>query len=229
MPRRRFFEIFVCLYLSDNTSQPVNLDICQAIWPIFFQCDIIQKSICHERAKKPNKSGIMLWGLCEANTAYCSKFQINMEKLNQVQGYGLAHGVVFDLMADFHDRNHHLYIENFYSTLKLPQDLEQRNTYAFGHLAGPLEMTLEDSKQNSKEIFNKVNIGSLELGTWSHSIGKIKMMCMSYPPYMVLRIVKWKMAKDINRSVTILEYNKHMNGVDLCDQFLPSYPFNCKT
>ena len=107
----------------------------------------------------------MLWGLCEANTAYCSKFQINMEKLNQVQGYGLAHGIVFDLMADFHDRNHHLYNENFYSTLKLPQDLEQRNTYAFGHLAEPLEMTMEVSKQISKEIFNKVNIGSLELGT----------------------------------------------------------------
>ena len=88
----------------------------------------------------------MLWGLCEDNTVYCLKFQINMEKLNQVQGYGLAHNVVFDLMADFHDRNHHLYIESFYSALKLPQDLEQRNTYAFGHHVGPLEMTVEDSK-----------------------------------------------------------------------------------
>ena len=34
---------------------------------------------------------------------------------------------------------------------------------------------------------------------------------------------------DINKPEIILEYNKDVNGVDLCDQFLSLYLFNCKT
>ena len=52
---------------------------------------------------------------------------------------------------------------------------------------GPLEVTVEDYQQISKEIFNKVNLGFSESQTRWQFIGK---MCMPYPPYMVLRRVK---------------------------------------
>ena len=42
-----------------------------------------------------------------------------MGKLDENQEHDLVHCEVFDFMADFCDKNHHLYFDNFYSPVKL--------------------------------------------------------------------------------------------------------------
>ena len=87
-------------------------------------------SFIQDMAKKQTKFGIKLWVLCETDKGDCLKFGIYTGKLDQGQKHGLAHCVIIDLMADFLDKNHHLYFDNFNSTVKLFQDFQQRHAYA---------------------------------------------------------------------------------------------------
>ena len=108
--------------------------------------------------KKPTKFRKKLWILCEAETRHCLKFQIYTGKMYQCQEYGLAHSVVFDLMADVLDKSHHLYLVNFYSTVKL----EQRSTYACG------------TTHNNRGRFPADFKGNLQQGEfWFHKVGKL--------------------------------------------------------
>ena len=79
-----------------------------------------------------------------------------MGKLDQNQEHGLAHYEVLDFMADFHNKNHHLYFDNFYLTVKLFQGLEQKSTYACGTIRSDCGRFPADFKEN---------LGSLESGT----------------------------------------------------------------
>ena len=49
--------------------------------------------------------------------------------LNQEQENGLAHRVLFDLAENYLDKGYRIYLDNFYSTVKFFQDLENRQTY----------------------------------------------------------------------------------------------------
>ena len=44
-----------------------------------------------------------------------------------------------------------------------------------------------------------------------------------------IEIVVRKHGDSITKPKIIIYYSNHMNGVDKCDQFLPSYTFCCKT
>ena len=79
--------------------------------------------------KKPKKFGTKLWVLCEAMTGYVLKFEVYTGKSNEAVVNTLAHRVVFGLLENYLDRNHHLYIDNFYTSLKLIEDLEKRNMF----------------------------------------------------------------------------------------------------
>ena len=98
--------------------------------------------------KKPTKFGIKLWVICEADAGYCLRYQIYTGKLDQGQEHGLAHRVVFDLAENYLDKGHRIYFDIFYSTVKLSQDLENRQTYACGTIRSDREDFLSVSKKN---------------------------------------------------------------------------------
>ena len=78
--------------------------------------------------KKPTKFGIKVWVLCEDQTGYCLQFEVYTSKIDNAPEQGLAYQVVFDLMEPYLNKEYHLYFDNFYSTIKLFQDLEKANT-----------------------------------------------------------------------------------------------------
>ena len=82
-------------------------------------------SVIQYMQKKPTKFDIKLWALCETDTGYCLKFQICAGKLDQGQDHGLADCVVIYLMADFLDKNHQLYFDNFNSTVSCSKTLKR--------------------------------------------------------------------------------------------------------
>jgi len=158
MPRDRFVLIMRFLHLSDKTKEPPRDSPNYKLYKIgnlysktnenflkFYKPDknlSIDEQMIGTRCrvgfiqympKKPKKFGIKLWALCEAKTGYCCKFQVYTGKVGDgVQEKGLAYRVVFDLMDPFLDKNHNLFIDNFYTGVKLLQDLETRSTYTCG-------------------------------------------------------------------------------------------------
>ena len=81
---------------------------------------------------KPSKWGIKLWVLCDMITGYCLALDVYTGKEDRLaSGLGLTYNVVMKLMSPrYLMRYHHLYADNFYTSLPLVRDLS--DTYYCG-------------------------------------------------------------------------------------------------
>lgn len=85
--------------------------------------------------KKPKKFGIKIWACCDAETSYCTNFQIYTGATDQGPEQGLSYRVVHDLMETFFNKNHNLFIDNFYTSLNLAKSLLDKDTYVCGTIS----------------------------------------------------------------------------------------------
>ena len=81
---------------------------------------------------KPVKWGIKLWVLSESKTGYVYHFQVYKGKENGQAEKHLAPRIVRDLVVDFNNTGHHVYMDNNYSDPHLFRELFQRGIYACG-------------------------------------------------------------------------------------------------
>ena len=82
--------------------------------------------------KKPTKFGIKVWINSEAKSGYVLNFQIYTGSEEKTKEKGLAYRVVMDLMEPYLHKGHCLFIDNFYTTVKLLIDLFAKGTYCTG-------------------------------------------------------------------------------------------------
>jgi len=65
---------------------------------------------------KPVKFGVKFFELCDAKTGYCKNFSMYAGKEERVIGaIGKKGQVIMDLVAELHNTNQHLYVDNFYT------------------------------------------------------------------------------------------------------------------
>jgi len=72
--------------------------------------------------KKPTKFGIKIWTLAEAQSGYCLSFQIYTGKTDNAQEKGLSYRVVSDLVSKYLNKNHHVYQDNYFTSIPLLKD-----------------------------------------------------------------------------------------------------------
>ena len=72
---------------------------------------------------KPIKCGIKVWALAERSTGYLSRCQIYTGKEGGRQENGLSHRVVMDLVRYLSGSHATIFMDNFYTSVKLLQDL----------------------------------------------------------------------------------------------------------
>ena len=147
--------------------------------------------------KKPKRFGINVWALCEATTGYCQAFHIYKAKSDTPQLNGLGHRVVFELMEGYPNKNHHVYFDNFYTSLKLVQDLGKAKTLSCGTV--------------------RVGRGEFppDLKTTKLAKGESKHLVLGN-----ILAVKWKHKKEVHIILSIhgIKYeNARRRGVDKCD------------
>ena len=88
-------------------------------------------------AEKTTKWGIKLWFLCDSISGYCLTFRVYTGRATNTDlicEFGLAYTVVMELMQHYLMRHHHLYADNFFSSLPLVEDLYAADTYYCGTL-----------------------------------------------------------------------------------------------
>lgn len=82
---------------------------------------------------KPIKFGVKFFQLCDSKTGYCKNFSIYAGKDDREAGnIGKTGKIVMDLVADLHNTNHHLYVDNFYTSPILFLLLRTRGIIAAG-------------------------------------------------------------------------------------------------
>ena len=81
---------------------------------------------------KPTKRGIKVWVAADSTNGYFSRFEVYTGKKNNTTEHGPGARVVKTLTSDLKGKYHHIYFDNYFTTLKLLEDLEKDNTYACG-------------------------------------------------------------------------------------------------
>lgn len=74
-------------------------------------------------ANKPAKFGLKLWVLADSKTGYSYDFSVYTGKTNEVYEHGLGYHVVMKLMQPLLNQGYHLFIHNFYTSVKLLNDI----------------------------------------------------------------------------------------------------------
>ena len=177
--------------------------------------------------KKPKKFGIKIWALCEALTGYCLQYQIYTGAEEGTTEKGLTSRVVLDLMKQYEEKNHHLYFDNFYTSLSLMLDLSKKNIYACGTLR------TNRAKLPKEFIHKDLSVGeSSYLATSDvlavHWKDKRDVFALSTIHDSGERVIN-RYKGDVTKPEMICQYNIFMGGVDKCDQFLSYYAFGRKT
>ncbi|XP_050413604.2 piggyBac transposable element-derived protein 4-like [Patella vulgata] len=180
--------------------------------------------------KKPVKWGIKLWCLCDSETGYCLAFYpyTGAGGGDEVLNLGLGYTVVMTVMREYLLRNHHVYIDNFFSSVQLASDLQQADTYVCG--------TVRKNRRVLPNNIDQVRLQQYESVKWiSEEVEN-------------LLFIRWKDKRDVYMLSTnndgndtqkprtrfrqdemidiptaIKDYNSNMGGVDFLDQMRSYY------
>ena len=119
-------------------------------------------------------------------------------------------------------------MDNIYTSLRLVQDLEKRNVCTCGTIRADRGRFPDDFKQKKlsrgESLF--ISIGNVNVVHW---FDKRDVFVMSNIHGSETTLVKRRGNEEITTPNIICEYNKYMNGMDKCHQYLASYCIDRQT
>ena len=157
IPKQRFKTLGKYLHLVDPSDEDANDTLCKVrslvtlLEDKFADAYIPGKNISVDDGlvkfngrllfkqympMKPDKFGIKVWMLADADNYYVPWFQIYLGKnrtnseLFQLKGLGSY--IVWTLGEPYLDYHRHFFFDNFFTSTDLMRDLESRDTYACG-------------------------------------------------------------------------------------------------
>ena len=80
---------------------------------------------------KPIKRGIKVWVLGDSTNGYFSRFQVYTGRQENCE-VGLGAHMVKTLTRDLNHKNHHVYFDNFFTSVQLLEQLEEDGIYSCG-------------------------------------------------------------------------------------------------
>ncbi|XP_062284308.1 piggyBac transposable element-derived protein 4-like [Scomber scombrus] len=189
---------------------------------------------------KPTKFGYKLFVLAESSSGYTWNFFVYQGKTANVQGEGLSFTSVMDLMNfTLLGKGYHLYVDNFYTSPALFQQLATNCTSACGtirqtRIGFPKTQINELPKKAERGDMRWLRKDNLLFVKWKDT--KDVTVCSSfhkaYSGDSTRRRVKedgqWR-NKNIPVPDAIRDYNKYMGGVDLSDAMIQYYSVRGKT
>lgn len=259
MTVNRFGWILSHIHFNDNTLQPKrqddNYDRLYKIRPVIDSLSqsykkyyspkqklVVDESMVKFKGRsslkqyiknKPIKRGFKIWMLCD-ETGYNLSFQIYSGKQTDSVEVGLGSRVVLDLCKDFVNKNHLLFVDNFFTSPLLFIKLKQQNIFACGTV-----------NPNRKHMPKLVDDKQLEKGSydWKHckegvtvfkwKDNKCVHLMSTYHDASSNDTVKRKQKDGTVTNIpcpTILkDYNINMNFVDNFDRLKGDYALDRKS
>ena len=175
--------------------------------------------------KSIHKWGIKGFVMAESVTGYCCNLQIYTGKERGNAEQGLASKVVKDLMDDYEQLGHHLYVDNFYTSPYLFKDLLEAGTLACGMVKNNKKgfpVALRENLEHNESAVLKSNLteGHMTAVYWKDKRDVFALSTMHDNA----------IADDVpHKAEIICEYNKFMGGVDHNDQLLVYFAVGQKT
>lgn len=180
---------------------------------------------------KPIKYGLKLFALCESKTGYACSLSLHS---NKIKDGNLE--MIRKLSKSYEGLNHHIYMDNFYTSTKTFEALKENGFYCCGTLrenrGGPKGLKPQIKKLNKGEgvIMNNQKItyigfkdnGIVQMISNIHSENTIS------TPDSIMNGFETPV-RDIKNKRVVIDYNNFMGGVDLMDQMTKYYGIHKKT
>ena len=262
--RDRFEEITRFLHFVDNTSLPApghpSYDRLQKVAPVLKEvneacrrlyyphCQLSvdeamvafkgQSSMKQYVPKKPIKRGFKIWVLADALNGYFCNIMPYTGATGSSPVHGLGEKVVLRLTTPYFGQNHHVYCDNFFTSIILLRHLLQHQTYGCGTIRSdrkflPKEIitetkTLSRGGYVSRQDNKNPNIVAT---SWMDSKVVTVVSSMSSPEdtAVVSRKLKNGTKIDVSCPASVDLYNRYMGGVDKGDQLRKYYHVRMKT
>lgn len=249
MKRDRFFLLLKVVHFCDN-KQPTNDD---KLFKIRYPVDYLRnkfissftpyKSICIDESlvlfkgrlafkqyipSKRHRFGVKLFMMCDSKTKYCLDFIIYTGANTDLDDspnreIGKSGQIVTTLIKPFINKNHALFLDNWYNSPSLAAVLYRQKTYVCGTI-----------KKNRKHM-PKFEAPLLKRGEMTFQCsGPILVMkwCDKREIHMITTMHDYQMAstnkkdrqtgKTIMKPLCIIDYNYNMGGVDQTDMLISS-------
>lgn len=172
---------------------------------------------------KPHPYGIKVWCAAESKTGYLLNFSVYCGKAEEDMPNGLGHHVVMNVAADYLNKCHVFYFDNFFSSLKLAETLLANKTYCCGTIRKNRQgwpLSKEKEKKGTLAVMQKNNLVATK---WVDK-REVNMLSTNCNPG--LTTVSRRTKAGITETAIptpVADYNINMGGVDLADQLRASY------
>ena len=156
MPVKRYEKLYQYLHVSNRANEPNHQGNYGKLYKIQPVCTITQNNFkeCYKPGKhqaideamiafkghlsyiqylpaKPIKHGIKLWMRCNSESVYLHEYEVYLGQ-QQNSPDGLAYDAVTKLCQSIAGHNHHVYCDNYFTTIPLLKQLLQMKIYASG-------------------------------------------------------------------------------------------------
>lgn len=261
MSRTRFLQILRYLHFADNTLAPPRdsadynklykiqpfLDLVIARFQEVYTPErqlAIDETLIKFKGKvhfrqfipiKPGRFGIKAFTLAESTSGYVLNSKIYTGKENNEVQKDLGRKAVMSVLQPYLDKGFYAFMDNYYTSVALFEELEERKTLACGtvranrvalprEICGVKEKAVKDLKRGECLYRQKGNCLGLTCVTWRDRkpvsvLATLPTSTMDSSP--VQRSVKvngkWE-KKQFSRPGVIDLYNTYMGGVDVSDQ-----------
>ncbi len=190
--------------------------------------------------KKPNKYSIKTYQVSESRTGYTLVMQVYTGKDSDKEdkdGNATAKIVMNALeQGNLLDQGYHVYMDNYYNSVVLAEQLSDRKTYCCGTLncgrkGVPPSIAFAKSKKGLKKKLHKNEC------IWRRSGNVLLLVWMDKKPVSVISTIhcawfrfskKNYQGREVFKPEPIAKYNKYMFGVDLADQLCTYYTLRRK-
>ncbi|GFS10706.1 PiggyBac transposable element-derived protein 4-like [Elysia marginata] len=170
---------------------------------------------------KPTPWGFKIWCCAEAESGYLLNFQVYTGKNgnHQPTEHGQGHQVVTNMVQNHLGKNHAVFFDNFFSSVKLVEDLLKEKTTCCGTIRPNRKgWPLPSQKQKPGEVKMKQK-GQLVAVQWTDK-RQVNILSNNSDPKMVSAQSRSKQGViDVQVPASVVKYNSAMFGVDLNDQY----------
>jgi len=191
---------------------------------------------------KPTKWGMKLWVVADSVTGYTYNFNVYTGKDASRSVFGLGYDVVMSLCKSLLHQGYKIFMDNFYTSLKLYIDLLKLKTMACGTILanrkgfpGELRDTKAFNKTANRGNMRWVRKGYLGIVQWKDN--KIVNMITTIHKNLSAKGFCSRRTKvndqfrpiHVSQPNVVADYNKYMGGVDRSDQMIGKYKVLRKT
>ena len=172
---------------------------------------------------KPTKRGIKVWMLASPANGYTHEVDVYCGRSDGMTAeHGLGYNVVMKLSTPYHGKGHHIFYDNFFSSVELLRDLLKKSTYACGTMRSnrrgyPLKNV---GKLRRGELqFRQTSDRTMVACAWQDKRTVHSLSSTSNPALIETRRRAVAGVQDVvMKPQPIADYNRFMGGVDLADQ-----------